>query len=93
MDGKKATACGSNYQDNVTTPLAHKHDDNAIADNEIDEDGVVMDGTETAVIVLSSTGKVGHPWFYCLFFRRTLKILMIALEVLKASRCLERIAP
>jgi hypothetical protein len=67
VDGKKATARGSNYQDNVTTPLARKHDDNAIADDEIDEDGVVIDGTETAVIMLSSIEKVGHPWFYILF--------------------------
>ena len=34
VDGKKAAAHGSNYQDNVTIPLVHEHDDNATADDE-----------------------------------------------------------
>ncbi|KAF8234673.1 hypothetical protein L208DRAFT_1070791, partial [Tricholoma matsutake] len=39
-DGKKAAARGSNYQDNVTIPLACEYDDNATADDEPDGDGI-----------------------------------------------------
>ncbi len=35
--GKKAAMRSSNYQDNVTMPLLHEYDYDAIADNEINE--------------------------------------------------------
>ncbi|KAF8813536.1 hypothetical protein BYT27DRAFT_7270048 [Phlegmacium glaucopus] len=37
-EGKRAAARSRNYQDNVTTPLTHEHDDDATANDEIDED-------------------------------------------------------
>jgi hypothetical protein len=42
-DSKKAVAHGGNYQDNITTPLAREHDDNATANDGPEEDGAVMD--------------------------------------------------
>jgi hypothetical protein len=37
-EGKKAATRSGNYQDNVTTPLARHHDNDATADNDPEED-------------------------------------------------------
>ena len=60
-EGKKAAACSGNYQDNVTTPLAHEHDDDATANNEIDEEAEDMDldtNVEAANSVLPAIERV-----------------------------------
>ena len=53
-------ACNSNYQDNVMILLSHEHDDNTMADNEQDGDGMVKIDLD---IMLSKVEKVGNPQF------------------------------
>ena len=63
MDGKKAVAHSGNFQDTVTILLAHEHDNNATANNELDGGGTITDldvGAEAADGVLSGIEKVDN---------------------------------
>jgi hypothetical protein len=64
-EGKKAATRSGNYQDNITTPLACKHDCDATANDEID-DTVDLDGeAEAASSMLSAIERVSVIWpFY-----------------------------
>ncbi|KAI9448889.1 hypothetical protein F5148DRAFT_1153303 [Russula earlei] len=42
VEGKQAAMHGGNYQDNVTAPLSHEHDNNAVGDDKDDESVVDM---------------------------------------------------
>jgi hypothetical protein len=53
VDSKKAAACGGNYQDNISITLAHKHDDDTTANDELNR-GEITDG------VLSGIEKVDN---------------------------------
>ena len=60
-DGKKATAHGGNYQDNVTAALAPEQDHNATAHDDLDGGGMVMDPhVEATDRVLSGIEKVSY---------------------------------
>ena len=58
-DGKKAAAHGGNYQDNITTPLAREHDDNATANDGPEGDGTVMDLVDTGTELEAASGDHG----------------------------------
>ena len=60
-EGKKAATHSGNYQDSITTPLAHEHDNNATGDDEDNEPESAVDldsDTNTADSVLSAIKRV-----------------------------------
>jgi len=63
--GKKAALHSGNYQDNVTIPLSHKYDYDAMADNEIDKKTVELDNVLPTIERLQKIIKAVHSSPQC----------------------------
>jgi hypothetical protein len=58
VEGKKAAIHSGNYQDNVTTPLSHEHDNDAAGDNEDDKSVVDMPDADADTVDINAANGI-----------------------------------